>query len=121
MLIIDDKMPRNCEECRYFNQDYYYFCVLNEEVRAFPLIRPKDCPIRELSLNKGFGVIDKKTGEYPDLEKLAIEEDWAKGLCYCDMEGFALSEEGDLILMDECGRFRYCPPDRFEVVQEKTR
>ena len=120
MLIIDDMMPRNCEECRYFKHEYFYSCSLNEEVKTSLLERPKECPIRELSLNKGFGVIDKKTGEYPDLEKIAIEEDWAKGLCYCDMEGFALSEDGELILMDECGRLAYCPPDRFEVVMEAS-
>lgn len=114
MFIITDEIPKSCSYCTYC-------CGLPIISRPDRSRRHPSCPIRELSLNKGFGVIDKKTGEYPDLEKLALEEDWAKGLCYCDMEGFALSEEGDLILMDECGRFRYCPPDRFEVVLEKTR
>jgi len=36
-----------------------------------------------------FTVIDVKTGEYPDLETIALYEDWAKGLVYCDMEGIA--------------------------------
>ena len=67
---------------------------------------------------RGFRVKDKKTGEYPDLEKLALEEDWAKGLIYCDMEGFALLEDGNLVLLDECGNFAYCPFDRFVVVAE---
>ena len=66
-----------------------------------------------------FTVIDKNTGEYPDLETIALTEDWAKGLVYCDMEGFAIQEDGTLILMDECGNLRYCPPDRFEVVWEE--
>lgn len=65
-----------------------------------------------------FTVIDNKTGEYPDLWKIATEEEWAKGLMYCDMEGFALLEDGTLILLDECGRFEYCPSDRFTVVPD---
>ena len=48
MLIIDDTMPRNCEECVYLNQEYYYFCSLNDEVKTSLLKRPEECPIREL-------------------------------------------------------------------------
>lgn len=66
-----------------------------------------------------FSVIDKKTGKYPDLEKIALKEDWAQGLMYCDMEGFALDEDGTLLLLDECGRQVCCPPDRFEIVTEE--
>ena len=33
-------------------------------------------------------------------------------------ELLAIQEDGTLILMDECGNLRYCPPDRFEVVWE---
>ena len=62
-----------------------------------------------------FTVIDKKTGEYPDLWKIALKEEWAKGLIYCDMDGFALGEDGTLFLMDECGRYAYPPEGRFEV------
>lgn len=32
------------------------------------------------------------------------------------IEGFALTEEGNLILMDECGGIAYCPSDRFEIM-----
>ena len=49
-----------------------------------------------------FDVIDPKTGKYPDLEHIALTEDWAKGLMYCDMEGFCINEDGNLLLMDEC-------------------
>lgn len=59
-------------------------------------------------------VIDPKTKEYPDLYKIALHEKWAKGLMYCDMEGFALEEDGTLLLLDECGNFAYCPKGRFE-------
>lgn len=41
-------------------------------------------------LISGFDVIDTKTGEYPDLWEIALKEDWANGLMYCDMEGFAI-------------------------------
>ena len=63
-----------------------------------------------------FSVIDTATGEYPDLWEIALKEEWAKSLCYCDMEGFAIEEDGTLILLDECGRHEYCPEDRFEIV-----
>lgn len=66
-----------------------------------------------------FTVIDNKTGKEADCEKIALTEEWAKGLIYCDMEGFALLEDGTLVLLDECGRFEYCPADRFTVVFEK--
>ena len=62
-----------------------------------------------------FTVIDMKTGEYPDLEHIALTEEWAKGFMYCDMEGFAIEEDGTLLLLDECGKFCYCPIGRFEV------
>lgn len=64
-----------------------------------------------------FTVIDAKTGREPNLEQIALKEDWAKGLIYCDMEGFFLSEDGNLILADECGNWSYPPPDRFVVIQ----
>ena len=67
-------------------------------------------------MENGFTVIDLHTGEYPDLLDIALTEDWAKGLMYCDMEGFALEEDGTLLLLDECGKFAYCPPGRFRVI-----
>lgn len=65
-----------------------------------------------------FTVIDKLTGEYPDTEKIAQTEEWAKGLIYCDIEGFFIGEDGYLILADECGNSVYCPNDRFDIVWE---
>ena len=67
-------------------------------------------------MTRQFFVLDVKTGQAPDLESIALHEEWAKGLIYCDMEGFALSETGDLLLLDECGAYRYCPEGRFTVV-----
>lgn len=68
--------------------------------------------------NMSFTVIDNKTGREADIGKIALKEDWAKGLMYCDMQGFALLEDGDLVLMDECGKYEYCPSGRFTVIPE---
>lgn len=65
-----------------------------------------------------FTVIDKKTGKYPDTYSLARRCKWAKNLIYCDVDCFALTEDGQLILMDDCGNVAYCPRDRFEIVFE---
>ena len=67
-----------------------------------------------------FRVIDKITGEEPDAWEIAATEDWAKSLMYCHIEGFAVEEDGTLILMDESGTFEYCPVDRFKVVPDET-
>ena len=64
-----------------------------------------------------FTVIDKTTGKYPDLKQLALKEEWAQNLIYCDMDGFCINEDGNLLLMDECGNMAYCPPERFRVVK----
>lgn len=65
----------------------------------------------------GFFVIDNETGKYPDCEKIALTEDWAKHLCYCDIDSFAVTEDGTLILMDECGNCVNCPEGRFTVAE----
>ena len=62
-----------------------------------------------------FNVIDPKTGEYPDLEHISRTEEWAQNLIPCDVEGFCINEDGNLLLMDECRNCVYCPPDRFEI------
>ncbi len=64
-----------------------------------------------------FWVIDKKAGREADPWDIALHEDWAHNLIYCDMEGFALLQDGQLILVDECGNFEYCPEGRFDVVK----
>ena len=68
---------------------------------------------------KTFHVIDILTGKEADPYAIALNEDWAKNLMYCDMEGFAIEEDGSLILVDECGRHEYCPIGRFEVVWDE--
>lgn len=69
-----------------------------------------------------FEVIDNKTGKEPDLEDIVLNEEWAysSNLIHCDMEGFAITNNGDLIMLDECGNYEFCPQGRFTVVQESV-
>ena len=62
-----------------------------------------------------FSVIDILTGKEPDMSNIALTEEWAKGLMYCDMEGFHIDEDGTLCLADECGKCAYCPHGRFKI------
>jgi len=62
-----------------------------------------------------FRIIDPTTGEEPDTEQIALREVWAQGLVYCDIEGFALFDDGTLMLLDECGNWAYCPEGRFKI------
>ena len=70
--------------------------------------------------NMSFIVIDNNTGKEADIGEIALKEDWAKGLIYCDMQGFALLEDGTLVLLDECGKYEYCPSGRFTVIHERA-
>lgn len=62
-----------------------------------------------------FRVIDTKTKEEADTYNIALKEEWAKGLCYCDIDMFVIGEDGTLMLIDDCGKCAYCPQGRFEV------
>ena len=104
-----------CVKCgKWYEVKFSYSCMFGEvdaEIKR-RLSEKRRCGMK-------FTVIDNKTGKCPDLEEIATEEEWAQGLMYCDMEGFALLEDGILILCDECGRFEYCPDGRFTVVFEE--
>lgn len=63
-----------------------------------------------------FDVIDLITDSPPNLNEIARTELWAISLCYTDMEGFSLEEDGTLCLVDECGHFVYCPRNRFKII-----
>ena len=67
-----------------------------------------------------FKVIDNNTGKEADIGKIALKEDWAKDLMYCDMQGFAILDDGNLVLLDECGKFEYCPSERFSIQFEDS-
>ena len=70
---------------------------------------------KEQKHGETFTVIDTKTGKEADTYNIALHEDWAKHLCYCDMEGWAIEEDGTLLLVDECGQFAYADRERFKV------
>ena len=63
-----------------------------------------------------FIVVDTHTGKEADVYNIALHEDWAKHLCYCDMDGWAIQDDGSLLLLDECGRYAYADRERFKVV-----
>lgn len=63
-----------------------------------------------------FYVIDRKTRNEADIEQIALKEEWTSNLCYCDMQGFAILDDGSLILCDECGKYSFADMDRFEIV-----
>src|SRR5574344_2484496 len=63
-----------------------------------------------------FTVIDNKTGKEVNIDKI-VKEKWAKGLMECDIDCFALTEDGKLVLLDDCGTNAYCPDGRFTVIE----
>lgn len=54
------------------------------------------------------------------LEEYALDEFKDAHLVYCDMEGWALADDGTLLLVDECGNFAYADPARYEVRFDPT-
>ena len=67
-----------------------------------------------------FQVLDKKTMKEVNLDdftELAINND----LMEFDIEGFALQEDGTLLLCDECGRFAYVPREEKYIIRVKER
>ena len=72
--------------------------------------------LKEQEHGETFTVIDTKTGKEADEYEIALHEDWAKELCYCDMDGWAIMDDGTLLLVDECGRCAYADRERFKVV-----
>lgn len=69
----------------------------------------------------GFTVIDNTTGTYPDCEKIALEEEWAKHLVYSKFIDIAITEDGSLVLMDDCGNCAFCPDGRFTIMSENEK
>ena len=69
--------------------------------------------------NIAFKVIDKRTGKEPIYDRNHLfKEKWFKqsSLIWCDLDSWCISEEGYLLLTDDCGNAAYPPADRFEVV-----
>lgn len=100
----------DADKIEYYDDEQGFEIAYKVDIDALPTLTPPN----ETSLLE-FDVVDTKTGKYPDWERIAREESWAKGLVYCDMDGIAIREDGSLILLDECGNCVSCPPDRFEI------
>ena len=69
-----------------------------------------------------FHVIDKRTGKEPIFDYNHIfKEKWFKesGLIYCDIDGWYISEDGQLALIDDCGKCVWVDQDRFKVVVDE--
>ena len=96
---------KTCEECPYNGEPCVY--TLNSDALAL---------LKEQEHGETFTVIDTKTGKEADTYNIALHEEWAKHLCYCDMDGWALQDDGSLLLLDECGRYAYADRERFKVV-----
>lgn len=96
------------EDCCETQHDYRY-----EIKQAIELLR------RDTEGIRSFRVIDTRTGNEADTYEIALHEEWAKHLIYCDIDGWAIGDDGSLMLLDDCLRAAY-PPDRerFKVVWE---
>ena len=67
-----------------------------------------------------FQVFDKKTMKEVNIDGFT---DLARNnnLMEFDIEGFALQEDGTLLLCDECGRFAYVPREEKYIIRVKER
>ena len=64
---------------------------------------------------------------HPNGEEWTYEEiedhayDHCKHVSFCDIEGFAINEDGDLLITDELGNFEYLNSEEFVVaINERT-
>ena len=67
-----------------------------------------------------FKIIDITTGKEPTSEVIA-EIAYNNGLMVHDIDGFGINEDGQIILMDDCGNYAFADNTRFEakLVEEK--
>ena len=66
-----------------------------------------------------FKLIDKETGREFSADKI---EKFAKenGLMEMDINHFAVTEDGHIILLDDCGRFAYFTADAIMKIETDT-
>ena len=71
-----------------------------------------------------FRVVNKKTGKEPiyDFNHM-FKEKWFKesNLIWCDLSDFAITEDGHLILTDDCDNMAYVPMDKYMVVFDQDK
>ena len=61
-----------------------------------------------------FKIIDKRTGKEPTQRVINnIAEKYR--LVTCDIDQFAVTEDGSIILLDDCGNIAYFSLDKFEI------
>ncbi len=65
----------------------------------------------------GFEVTYRDTDRKANLDELRREE-WTRKLF--DLRCFALTQPGELIILDENGHWEYCSPERFDIKLEFT-
>lgn len=109
MIMTDEEMIENLR------------CVLADVSEQCKQLQTENAELKarlENAIEIPFCVIDKKIGKGSDGYKIALNEEWAKDLMYCDIDGFAVKQDGSIILIDKSGSFRYCPADRFEIISE---
>lgn len=119
----DDTNGTHCKDCpaEKYNFDWCSDEVLRQMVDYTKRLQAENVALRERldkAVEHHFYVFDKKTGKEADVYEIALNEDWAKHLMYCDMDGFAIDQDGILILIDECGQLAYCSSGRFEICTE---
>ncbi len=66
-----------------------------------------------------FRVTDPQTNNPPDLQQAALTEAWADHLDPQALEGWAVTADGILVLLDQRGRFGVPEAGRFQVEFEK--
>ena len=97
----------------YIAPSLSYSEYTDEEIRIFA--HDALVLLKEQKRDGSFIVIDSQTGKEADPYNIALHEDWARHLCYCDMDGWAIQDDGSLLLLDECGRYAYADRERFKV------
>lgn len=95
-----------------------YVSLVTSEDYEFEMHKAVLALLKEQEHSESFIVIDSQTGKEADPYNIALYEDWAKHLCYCDMDGWAIQDDGTLLLVDECGKFAYADRERFKVKWE---
>ena len=67
-----------------------------------------------------FQILDKKTMKEVNLDDFT-ELARNNNLMEFDIEGFALQEDGTLLLCDECSRFTYVPREKKYIIHVEER
>lgn len=63
---------------------------------------------------KLFKIIDSETGKEPTDEVIAAQAELGH-LISCDIDGFYVGEDGEIILVDDCGTCTWLDMSRFKV------